>query len=293
MDNNEELPIGSIVCPHCADTGWKPAETHGAHCVERCDCWRVRLRREHLAQANIQDSDRHCFLQNFLAYNESLERAVAAARRLAETFPPGNKGLFLQGRPGSGKTHLAVAVLKRIIERTGARGRFHTTSDLLKRLRNTYDPSVAVTEMGILEPVLTAQVVVLDDLGAEKPSAWVLETLDYLIDTRYRHCRLTLFTSNIHDTENRSDPDSLVARIGERSYSRLHEMCEFIELDGADYRKRPPNAGPDDLVTMWKRDKLDKSRSALPWPRFGRPARAELRDDHRADLKWPGGRGGS
>ena len=69
-------------------------------------------------------------------------------------------------------------------------------------------------------------------------------------------------------------------------------MCEFVVLDAADYRERPTNAGPDDLVAMWKM----RGRSSLPSPRSGRQARAQLREparDGRADLKWPGGRAGS
>ena len=65
-------------------------------------------------------------------------------------------------------------------------------------------------------------------------------------------------------------------------------MCEFVVLDAADYRERPTNAGPEDLLALWKM----RDRSALPSPRSGRPARAQLRDN-KADLKWPGGRAGS
>jgi hypothetical protein len=71
-------------------------------------------------------------------------------------------------------------------------------------------------------------------------------------------------------------------------------MCEFLPMDGADYRQLPPNGGRDDLVAMWKL----RGRSPAPAPaRGGRQARAQLREgaarDGRADLKWPGGRAGS
>src|SRR5205085_2739445 len=93
--------------------------------------------------------------------------------------------------------------------------------------------------------------------------------------------------------ESEGEINSLVARVGYRMRSRLHEMCEFLELDGADYRELPVNGGVDELVTLWKMRK----KSALPSPgRSGRQARAQLREparDGRADLKWPGGRAGS
>ena len=71
--------------------------------------------------------------------------------------------------------------------------------------------------------------------------------------------------------------------------SRLHEMCEFIVMDGADYRELPTNGGVDDLMAMWKMRK----KGPLPSPgRSGRQARAQLRDG-KGDLKWSGGRAGS
>jgi len=113
------------------------------------------------------------------------------------------------------------------------------------------------------------------------------------VNTRYSERRLTLFTSNYPDIPDDTDPNSLLFRIGARMRSRLHEMCEFVVLDAADYRERPTNASAEDLLAMWKM----RARSPLPSPRSGgRQARAQLREparDGRADLKWPGGRAGS
>lgn len=277
-------------CPVCDDTGWKPIDENGIRRVVRCDCWRERVGRERLADANIPKRYQHCTLDNFLAYNESLTRAVSQARRLVEAFPAATTGLFLEGQPGVGKTHLAVAVLKAIVERSGARGLFYDTRDLLRIIRSTYDPAIRTTELEVLRPVLTADLLVLDDLGAEKTSEWVDETMNLIVNTRYSERRMTLFTSNYPDIPDDTDPNSLLFRIGARMRSRLHEMCEFVDMDAADYRERPTNAGADDLVTLWK---MRKGRNALPSPRgTGRQARAQLRDN-KADLKWPGGRAGS
>jgi DNA replication protein DnaC len=280
-------------CAGCDDTGWKPIDENGVRRVVRCDCWRERIGQSRLSQANIPRRYQHCTLANFLAYNESLERAVAMARRLADAFPAAGVGLFLEGQPGVGKTHLAVAVLKQVIEHIGARGLFYDTRELLRLIRSTYDPSIRTTEIEVLHPVLSTDLLVLDDLGAEKTSEWVDETMNLIVNTRYSERRLTLFTSNYPDIPDETEPNSLLFRIGSRMRSRLHEMCEFVVLDAADYRERPTNAGPDDLVAMWKM----RGRSSLPSPRSGgRQARAQLREparDGRADLKWPGGRAGS
>ena len=197
-----------MACALCDDTGWRIVEESAARRVVRCDCWRERVGRTRLSDANIPKRYLHCSLDNFLAYNESLERAVAQARRLAEAFPVAGAGLFLEGQPGVGKTHLAVAVLKQIIETTGARGLFCDTRELLRLIRSTYDPSIRTTEVEVLRPVLTADLLVLDDLGAEKTSEWVDETMNLIVNTRYNERRLTLFTSNYPDIPDDSDPNS-------------------------------------------------------------------------------------
>jgi len=281
-----------MACALCDDTGWRTTDADGPRRVVRCDCWRDRVGRERLADANIPKRYQHCTLANFTAYNPSLERAAAQARRILEAYPAVAKGLLLEGQPGVGKSHLAVAVLKQVVGATGARGLFYDTRDLLRIIRSTYDPSIRTTELEILQPVMKADLLVLDDLGAEKTSEWVEETMNLIVNTRYNEKRLTIFTSNYQDIPDDTDPNSLLFRIGFRMRSRLHEMCEFVEMDGADYRELPTNGGVDDLVTLWK-----MRRKSLPSPARGRQARAQLREpaqrDGRADLKWPGGRAGS
>lgn len=286
-------------CALCDDTGWRtidvdsPAGSPGLRRVVRCDCWRQNLGQQRLAGANIPKRYQHCTIANFTAYNESLERAAAQAGRVAAAFPAVTRGLFLEGQPGVGKTHLAVAVLKQVVQTAGARGLFYDTRDLLRVIRSTYDPSIRTTELEILRPVMSADLLVLDDLGAEKTSEWVDETMNLIVNTRYNERRLTIFTSNYPDIPDDTDPNSLLFRIGTRMRSRLHEMCEFVVMDGADYRELPENGGVDDLMTMWK-----MRTKTLPSPgRTSRQARAQLREgparDGRADLKWPGGRAGS
>jgi DNA replication protein DnaC len=133
---------------------------------------------------------------------------------------------------------------------------------------------------------MTAELLVLDDLGAEKPSEWVEETMNLIVNTRYNERRPTIFTTNYPDLPDDDDINTLKVRVGFRMHSRLHEMCEFLEYEGGDYRELPSNGGADDLVTLWKK----RGKRVLP-PRTHGQARAQIREPK--ELKWPGGKAGT
>jgi hypothetical protein len=114
--------------------------------------------------------------------------------------------------------------------------------------------------------------------------------MNLIVNTRYNERRHTIFTSNYEDVPDALDGQSLKERIGFRIHSRLHEMCEFLEYDGADYRHLPPNGGVDDLVMLWQRNPKRRT-SSLPARTKG-PVRAQIKPG-KDDLGWTGGKAGT
>jgi DNA replication protein DnaC len=280
------------MCSLCEGTGWKPVTVDGVRRVVRCDCWQSEHTRRLFDDARIPPRYRRCDFANFQVYqqNEKLAIAVAAVRRFAENFPDVPKGLCLIGPHGIGKTHLAVAALRAALER-GNQGIFYEVSDLLRVIRSTYNPVTKTAEMDVLQPLLTSQLLVLDDVGKEKTSEWVEETMTFIVNSRYNQRLTTIFTSNYEDNPDIEALDSLRVRVGSRMYSRMHEMCDFIDYGGADYRLLPPNGGVDDLIALWK--VAGEQRSRLPNRSKGM-VRAQLKQPGgKAELGWSGGKAGS
>ena len=181
--------------------------------------------------------------------------------------------------------------------RGGARGYFFETRELLRLVRDTYNRSVEETEMDVLGPVLEADLLVLDDLGAERTSEWVQETLGLVVNTRYNARRATIFTSNLVDLPDNTDPRGFVFQLGARTRSRLKEMCDWVEIQGADVREVGPHASAEDIGRWQKQSPASpenvRKSQGLP-PKSKGMARARLRESGtQYELKWSGGKAGS
>jgi DNA replication protein DnaC len=236
------------VCPLCDGTGWKTLAAGAERRVTRCDCT-LRTRAARLvARARIPKRYEHCELSNFEfdGPHRSLAPARLAACKFVEEYPLDNTGLLLIGPIGVGKTHLAVGIIKEMIASKGIACLFYDYRELLKQIQNSYNSSVQVTELEVLRPVFETEVLVLDELGAVKPTEWVWDTVSLILNTRYNNNRTTIITTNFDDKpagavagpRAASREETLGDRIGERMRSRLHEMCRIVRLDGEDFRQK-------------------------------------------------------
>jgi DNA replication protein DnaC len=163
--------------------------------------------------------------------------AFNLAFRLVREYPAVNRGLLLAGPCGVGKTHLAVAVLRGLMEK-GTPCLFYEFGALLKEIQDTYNPASQVPELKVLSAVYDAEVLVLDELGASKPTDWVRDTMMNIIGKRYNDKRLTIFTTNYLDSRGGPCEETLEDRTGVRLRSRLYEMCREVVIEGEDYRRR-------------------------------------------------------
>ncbi|OQB22100.1 MAG: DNA replication protein DnaC [candidate division BRC1 bacterium ADurb.Bin183] len=136
------------------------------------------------------------------------------------------------GTTGCGKTHLAIGILKAVIEK-GYTGYYCNVVDFFTRLRDTFAGDTEYDEMDLLDKVARVNLLVLDDLGAEQPSVWKLDRLYALVNKRYEQ------NSPIIVTTNKLDVNDLEDFIGPRIVSRLCEMCQIMDkFPNADYRKK-------------------------------------------------------
>src|SRR5262245_20889240 len=193
------------MCPHCADTYWRAIDVDGVERVVRCDCWRTDVTSRFLAEARIPPRFARAELSTFEHDMDTQRHAWQKAAAFVDAFPVVDRGLLLFGPHGVGKTHLAVGILKACVRSKGARAYFFETRELLRLVRDTYNRSVEETEMEVLKPLLEADLLVLDDLGAERTSEWVQETLGLVVNTRYNARRPTVFTSNLIDVPDATE----------------------------------------------------------------------------------------
>jgi DNA replication protein DnaC len=220
-----------------------------------------------MQRARIPKRYEHCDFESYVTdladgktwttqQTNSLKRAKVDVQAFVTNYPGGDQsGLLIMGNSGVGKTHLAVAALKELLRR-GHTGYFCEYGALLREIQNSYRSEAEVSEVRLLSPILSVEVLVIDDLGCIKPSDWVRDTIGYILNTRYvegsrdlTNPRCTILTTNFLDSSDVKEAqlpsgriisttkDRLEDRIGERMRSRLFEVCRTIEVSAPDFRR--------------------------------------------------------
>ncbi|HMF57356.1 MAG TPA: ATP-binding protein [Pyrinomonadaceae bacterium] len=236
-DEQSSITDQAAVCSYCFGTGMEVVPGKGAR---RCRCKSEDSRAKLLADTRIPRRYDQCSLQNYYPAkgNGTQLRAFQYAWRLAREYPAVDRGLVLMGTVGVGKTHLSVAILRELIEKKNITCLFYEFGSLLKEIQNSYNPISQTSELKVLAPVFESEVLVLDELGASKPTDWVRDTMMQIINTRYNDKKLTIFTTNYLDKRRKEGDETLEDRIGVRLRSRLYEMCRTVQIEGEDYRKK-------------------------------------------------------
>jgi DNA replication protein DnaC len=255
----EELSL-ALVCPLCEGSGHQViVRTDGSRAARECKCRLDRRAARAIARAKIPFRYNHCTLDSFETHfagaTPSQSEACFYARRFVEEYRTVSQGtgLLFTGPMGVGKTHLSVAILKQLITGYGIFGLFCDYRELLKEVQNSYNRQVQATEREVLAPVFEADVLVLDELGAAKPSEWVWDTVAHILNTRYNDRRTTIITTNYLNApslgsvsllsgEGPSVKETLGDRITDRMLSRLQEMCVVVTMDGIDQRRHEKRA---------------------------------------------------
>lgn len=263
-------------CPLCQGTGWKllpRGDGSGGKIATPCDCDMESRAEQIVKRARIPKRYEDCDFESYVtdlegsekykpAHLLSLKQAKLTAQGFAREYPTTtDSGLLFMGNSGAGKTHLAVATLKELLRR-GFPGHFCEYGKLLRDIQDSYHPESESTEMSILNPIVSVEVLVIDSLGEIKPSSWVLDIIGYILNTRYAaasrdlsHRRCTIVTTNFLDVAAEKQArlpngrlfvnreETLADRIGARVRSRLYEMCRTVEVAAPDFRHEVRHAG--------------------------------------------------
>lgn len=231
---------GEVMCTICNDKGYiENQDENGITRTTVCKCIQDMQARKRTEFAKIPEKYNGISVSDFktdVYSNENIGIANVARHIAAkyvynfEELKAAGKGLYLYSNAkGSGKTMLSIAIGNALGNKYGIHYRFITTVDLIDEIRKTFHKESKRTESEIINLVSDIGLLILDDVGVERPTDFVKEKLNQIINRRVNDKKITIITSNIHMSQLPLD---------ERTISRLKESCIPVNLPEESIREK-------------------------------------------------------
>ena len=240
--------VSQTPCPKCrGNLGFITSfDPQGRSISRRCRCQGIdhRIKVFNLARVPARYLDAH-----LASYHPRDLTGIDALHRMTQfawSFTPQHRGLLIYGGYGTGKTYLAVSILKILTLSRGYPVRFIEFSHLLSTLQSEFNvgrsrraSEVFSERGGTMRSLISAECLIIDELGEGRQSDWAQSVLEELITKRYNASGTTIITTNYDPRRSQlGTQEHLETRVGARLYSRLQQMCDLVPLFGGDYRER-------------------------------------------------------
>ncbi len=261
-----KVQAGLCACFSCDQCGGEgriyEEDEKGISSVKDCQCATLEKILKKLGEVGIPGKYVGSWLETYHPDEGTQKLALRKSKDFVQDFGKSNKGLIFMGRPGVGKTHLAVSIIKALSMEKDVDCKFIDFFQLLSDIRNGF--SAGESEQALINPFVKSRVLVIDELAKGRNTEWELTILDQIISQRYNDAdKVTIFTTN-YPNENSAEKtgksyngpagnfidtdaekyrsklwggETLQEKVGDRIYSRLAEVCQFIKIEGKDFRQ--------------------------------------------------------
>lgn len=241
IPNNQQQESDSIENKNCKYCG-KPFEItrySNGKLAPICDCYfdmenkkEIAINKKELIRRIIRTSGigKRYAGKNFSNYNtKNNPKAVKDCKDYVLKFKQNKKdgrGLFLTGKVGTGKTHLLAGIIDGIARIHQCSVFYRSATELLNEIRATIKTDDNENK---LQKLKDCELLIIDDIGTEKTSEWVMDIYFSIIDFRYSNLKPIVIATNLTDSEVKD-------KFNERIMSRIFEMCDGVKLTGNDFR---------------------------------------------------------
>lgn len=247
--DSERTLKDSNVCPICHGNEWILETVDGIDVAKPCKCRSeaIKARRIRFAELPEGFSDKRLKTFSLGVYKrtDSKDKARIACMlikeylNMLEAVRERGMGLYIySATKGSGKTRMAASIANELMDK-GISVKFSTSTRILNEIRSTYDKESRYTESQLMNALITAPVLIIDDFGTENITPWVRDKVYDIVNERYINKRITIFTSNESLKESSHD---------ERITNRIKEMCYQIDFPEESVREHIAEKNMEEIM---------------------------------------------